>query len=179
MCVCLYRRIFAALVGLSNLSVAWLLNTRGSRWAFVKWLSCSFVPQLQRAVWWSTVLQLLNVKGYQRKGRGVNCGNGLTAGVRLSLFTKADFIVLVHMYYISTPIEINFDSFLLILTVLSILDNVFIVFKRLNIISWRCYTPRAWTNSDLVARWSCRWQQNSELNKGPLPLILAYNNRYH
>lgn len=37
----------------------------------------------------------------------------VSQSVILSLFTKADFNVLVHMYYISTLIEINLDSFLL------------------------------------------------------------------
>lgn len=53
-------------------------------------------------------------KRIPKERKGVSTyGNCLTGRVILSLFTKADFNALVHMYYISTLIEINLNSFLL------------------------------------------------------------------
>ena len=52
--------------------------------------------------------------------------------VKLS-FTKADFNVLVYMYYISKLIEINLTYFLLIRTVSLLLDDFrYLLFERLN-----------------------------------------------
>lgn len=60
---------------------------------------------------------------------GLNCGDGTTGrdggGSYWAGFTKADFNVLVYMYYIPQLVEINLNSFLLLLSL--ILDDVFFV----------------------------------------------------